>query len=301
MELVGLSPFFGDLKVDHRQRWKLHPSLVSGVNPDGYRGKRVDPENREGSIRIASVGDSTTYGIGRFLPSTTYSGILSTKLTELGVPCETMNLGVPGHTVVLGMERLKRYLQDYELDYVTFRFGFNEGTLSRTGLPDANRELTGAPFWGNEFLMWFRTLRMIQFVRAQWSPIDPGRPPSPVRVPLSDFREKVIQSVALCRSKRIEPIWLEFVTVDLMKQVAPYNQTAREACKSVDATYIEFPALKAMGETAYLMNRLHPNGLGHEIIANTVLNVILKKLKERDISPKELPHESSSRFRKENQ
>jgi len=285
MELVGLAPFFGDLEVDLQQGWKLHPSLVSGVNRDGYRGRRISPGAPAGCLRIATLGDSSTYGVGRFLPRTTYAGILEKKMNSAGIPCETMNLGVPGYTVVMGIDRLKRYLREYDLDVVTFRFGYNEGIGSRTGLADSNRRLSGAPFFDSEFAKRFRTVGVFQFARAQWAPRQAGLPSGHERVPIDEYRQRVIESVALCRSKGVEPIWLEYVALDACEHLDRYNRVAREACEETGATYVEFPAIRAAGESAYIMNRLHPSGLGHEIIADTVFQALQVTLEARGTLP----------------
>jgi hypothetical protein len=60
-------------------------------------------------------------------------------------------------------------------------------------------------------------------------------------------------------------------------------------CAEAGVTFVEFPVIKTVGESAYIMNRLHPSGLGHEMIADAIFQALQVKLEERGTRGVALP------------
>lgn len=285
IEFVGLAPLVGDLTIDQNTMWSLHPSILSGVNEYGYRGHPIDLDAPKSGIRIAVVGDSATYGIGRFRPSTTFSGVLEQQLNEAGVPCEVANLGVPGFTIIQGLRRLSGFLEDGEFDFAIFRFAHNERQYSVTRLTDSNRQLAKLPFSNIRWVDRSRLIRSLQFVRARWKSID-GLGPSYVRrVPQGEFHKKVLESIRLCQAQGAEAIWCKYTVLNNDETLDDYNRTINEACVQAGVKFVEFPNLLAASSDAFLLNENHPNGLGHQIIGKTLSVAVLEMVAQRNTRP----------------
>lgn len=92
------------------------------VNPDGFRGARLPLERRPGVARIATMGDSSTFGMG-VAQQDCYSAQLERLLNEQGLPVEILNAGVVGYTIRQGLERYRHHVRPYRPDVVVAAFG----------------------------------------------------------------------------------------------------------------------------------------------------------------------------------
>lgn len=278
VELVGLAPFVGDLELDEKLFWKLHPSILSGVNKLGYRGKPINIKAPKEGLRILALGDSSTYGIGVFLPKYTFSGQLEKLLNEAGLKSEVINLGVPGYTVYQGLKLLEHSIPKFKPDICIFYFGHNEGQYSRTGLADSNRVLIRAPLENSMLPRLFRTARLYQFARSEWEQVRSEAQRS-VRVPLKEYRDLVEEVIKVCQRHRVVPIWIEYVEINQQLYPHKYNEIAKEVCVKYNVIFLEMNELKAKGAKAFILDGIHPSKVGHKVIAEA----IAKEIKRLDI------------------
>lgn len=100
---------------DPYQGWELRPGHLDH-NSAGFRGRLVAEARTPGVTRIATVGDSVTYGIG-VAAHETFSAVLETELDErFPGAFEVLNFGVPGYSTQqvyrLLVDRLPRYAPD---------------------------------------------------------------------------------------------------------------------------------------------------------------------------------------------
>ncbi|MCC6407242.1 MAG: SGNH/GDSL hydrolase family protein [Planctomycetes bacterium] len=92
------------------------------INAAGYRGPEVPREKQPGVLRIATFGDSSTFGMGVAWPET-YSAKLVEELASRGVRAEVIDAGVIGFTSEQGLERYDELVRDLRPDVVTVAFG----------------------------------------------------------------------------------------------------------------------------------------------------------------------------------
>lgn len=276
MELVGVAYLIGDIELDPVLFWKLHPSRIAGINRQGYRGEIMEPEASRRGLRLLMLGDSSTYGVGVFFPRDTYSAQLGRMLRERGTPCQVANLGVPGYTLFQGMEVLRQRAGTLKPDVATFRFGCNDRYYSRTNLTDDNRKLVSAPFLGSPLTDIFRNARYYQFSRSQWGPIRPEEVSQEKtrRVPEPRYEKLVHQAIAFCRARGILPIFIEHVIHAPDPPAVAYNAICRRACAEEGVKYVETAGLREAGEEAFIFDEVHPNRLGHRIIAEALADAI---------------------------
>lgn len=93
------------------------------VNEDGFRGPRVGTEPTVGLLRIAVLGDSSTFGT-RLCSWDTFPALLAGELPGT----EVLNFGVIGFSAFQGARLFERRVLDYRPALVILAFGaFNEG------------------------------------------------------------------------------------------------------------------------------------------------------------------------------
>lgn len=92
------------------------------VNSGGFRGPDLARERRPGVARIATLGDSSTFGMG-VGQADTYSAQLEALLRADGLEVEVLNAGVVGYTIRQGLERYRHHVRPYRPDVVVAAFG----------------------------------------------------------------------------------------------------------------------------------------------------------------------------------
>jgi len=96
------------------------------INSMGFRGREFEEDKPEGTLRVACIGDSTTFGwsVGE---GESYPPQLEQMLSRAcDKRIEVLNLGVTGYTSLQGRELMKREVKDWKPDAVVFAFGPND-------------------------------------------------------------------------------------------------------------------------------------------------------------------------------
>lgn len=107
------------IQFGERERIGGPPDLV---NEDGFRGPRVPREKTPGVVRIATLGDSSVFGLA-VRSEEAWSALLPGLLAEQGVRAEVINAGVEGFTIAQGLERYRHDVRPYRPDVVVAAFG----------------------------------------------------------------------------------------------------------------------------------------------------------------------------------
>src|SRR5262249_11976745 len=109
------------------------------VNAEGFRGPSIPLAREPGTLRVATLGDSTTYGVG-----VTFADTFSARLQELlrarGTRADVLDGGVDGFTLAQGLERYRERVRPYRPDVVVATFGsVNEHFAAQDGLSDGEK------------------------------------------------------------------------------------------------------------------------------------------------------------------
>lgn len=120
---------------DPNSLWTLRPGIriqfgereaIDGppeyVNAAGYRGPLRPHAKPAGTLRVVTLGDSSTYGLGVHYEET-YSAVLERELAARGIKAEVIVLGVDGYTIRQGIERYRHLGRRYQPDVVVAAFG----------------------------------------------------------------------------------------------------------------------------------------------------------------------------------
>lgn len=92
------------------------------VNEDGMRGPRLPRAKTPGVLRIATLGDSSTFGLAVHHEET-YAARLVLELESRGVRAEVLSAGVEGYTVMQGLQRYRHLVRAWKPDVVIAAFG----------------------------------------------------------------------------------------------------------------------------------------------------------------------------------
>lgn len=121
----------------NRYMFQSHPylvgSLIKGANHQredllyahnslGYRGAEFSKEKSRDKIRIATIGGSTTYGVG-----VNNEDSWPYRLGgQLGQEYQVINMGVPGYTSAENLIQTALQLSDYKPDLAIYFIGLND-------------------------------------------------------------------------------------------------------------------------------------------------------------------------------
>lgn len=306
--------------------WRLKPNLdhsvwdftVLSTNSDHLRSLNATdtlaPKQAD-AIRIVCLGDSVTFGFRvpvvwpdkpaeydpEWLP---FSMLLEKQLkgANPGRHIEVINMAVPGYTSHQGLAWLRRDLNRLNPDLVVVSFGWNDASLS--DVPDREAVRTRWPEFGTRWLVdhsqafahitrWLRSRRQIKkpntnqrYLRARPLP----------RVSREEYLRNLLTIEELARQHGAAVIVM----------AAPYRDHSSEAPEAdlmlqyrlalggtMRQRKIPFLEIRELTEEAYPANegwfgeRIHPNHMGHRLIASELLKMIASShvLREVNVPP----------------
>jgi len=106
------------------------------INSQGFRGPEIEPCKPSGTVRIACLGDSTTFGEAATADDHTWPARLERRLRERYVKpggqlsgIEVINAGVPGYTSLESLIHFETWVLDYQPDIAIFDHGLNDAVF----------------------------------------------------------------------------------------------------------------------------------------------------------------------------
>lgn len=297
---------------------------VLSTNSEHLRVERIGETfgtKQPGTIRIVCLGDSVTFGFRvpvvwpdkptEFDPEWLPFPMLLEKQLRAANPgrkIEVITMAVPGYTSHQGLAWLRRDIDRLEPDLLTVSFGWNDASLSDAADRDAIR--TNASAVAVRWLIdhsqafahatrWLRTREANKQLAAKQA-----QPQSNQRVRRPSAR--VSQQEYLANMLAIENLAREHGAAVIMI-AAPYRDHAAEAPEAnamleyraalkstMTARGISFLEIRELTEEAYPSNegwfgeRIHPNHMGHRLIASELLKLIRSKHALPDLTIPEL-------------
>jgi lysophospholipase L1-like esterase len=240
------NPFFMLVRVyeypeyfekDHTLFWRLKKNvdqgtefLVPGVyrtNSLGLRGGEIDPDTLGDRERIACFGNSCTFGWS-LSESEAYPEALQLKLAARtgGDRHVVFNCGVPGYSSYQGVKMLERYLPILKPDIVTICYGWNDHWAAGFDIPDKDQKMPSQLLLHVQNLLsqsyLYRSVKYLLLAGYEKRKEYTFNRESPVyRVSVEDYRTNLIEMVRICRSNKIEPI---FITAPIGDVDPTYDQ-----------------------------------------------------------------------------
>lgn len=300
---VELIDVFAPPAARERSRWSVHTS------ERGFRGAEFADRKPAGSVRIAVLGDSSTFGWGvehfESYPER-LAGELAMRWNVPRERVEVLNLGVPGYSSFQGRVLLEREVLALEPDVVLFSYLSNDGAV--TGQSDAAtyEQRLGA---SGALLEWLHASRAFETLEA-WIGVLRRRIQPPAEPNPYDAAQRNIASYELAANNLRDAVSLArgagvpLVFVGQCTRGEPAQVMARVARETgtphLDATALletrvpeiatadRFrqhraemrdryggPELDANpGWLAFLPDACHPNALGHRLVAEALADVV---------------------------
>ena len=121
-----------------------NPTWTIDLNADGDRSPEITTLKAPGTIRVACIGDSWTFGMN-VDQDRTYPSRLAAWLRERqpGTIFEAINFGVLGYSSFQGLQLLKTRILDLQPDIVAIGFGMNDSEVA--GYRDKDMVSTARP------------------------------------------------------------------------------------------------------------------------------------------------------------
>lgn len=264
------------------------------TNSLGFRGPEFAVRKPDGTLRIAFLGDSFTFGEGvRF--EDTYPERTARLLAErCGGPVESLNFGVGGYNTVLERLLLERRVLAFEPDVVVLGYVLNDAEppqyrrvgdgiarLERAELAkgrDDPRPPDGG-IWRLRTARWIwktlrgreRTADTIAWYRANYAPDEAGWRAS---------RQALFEMADLCRRSDVPLVVLCFpilVELDGDYPFASIHAQIGRAAGEVGASFVDLlPALRGRDATELWVHPTdqHPNELAHAAAAERLAEAL---------------------------
>lgn len=287
--------------------WRLKPNLdhavwdytVLSTNRQHLRTEEPDqPLSAKvpGTIRIVCLGDSVTFGFRvppvwpdkptEYDPSwLPYPMLLEKELRAAnpGGNIEVITMAVPGYSSHQGLAWLRREIDSLQPDLLTISFGWNDASFS--DVPDREAIRTDnsavAVRWlidhSQVFAHATRWLRSREAVNP-----GPAMRPGP-RVSQQEYVANMLAMVKLAQDRNIETIVMAAPYRDVVS-TAPEGvliQTYRDSLRTaMEQPRVRFLEILELTEKAYPSNegwfgeRIHPNHMGHRLIASEMLKLM---------------------------
>jgi lysophospholipase L1-like esterase len=306
LDVRAVNPF-NDMEVQKNVTFRLTS------NADGFRTKPF-ARKAVGTLRVVTIGDSSTFGWGVDPEYTWQSGLERRLGKAQGRAVEVLNLGISGHSSRHGVGILRHYALDLKPDVLVISYGAND---ARFVLRPADQVLSvddtflGGARWT---LMKFRVFQLMR--KALFSAYDPfkkaipkeGADPAKTMVATvapDGYRANLKAMVAEARAKGVAAVFLAVCSPDsyaaIMKEVGE-----AEGVPFVDARLLfqqNLPRLKdgtlypeeiayhkaiygeeAMAKTWWLYvstDGCHPNRAGTAIIADALEGAVATALSKK--------------------
>ena len=304
------------LAADPALRYELVPRSPDGagrINSDGMRDRERSPAKPSGTVRVACIGDSITYGFG-VARDQTYAVFLEQLLNEssgaAGPRYEVLNFGVTGYNLSQSLENLKTRVLKYRPDLVIYQYCVNDLEDYSAEFDNLEARLTVAQRTyrermlvpGRGLLGRFRLFTSLAFLiqshtrsgqsrpsaanDPQWESIRQGtydayyarlhRDPNSWR----RFEAGLDELAALARDKNFRPMMVIFpVFLDLDKyRLGAVHARVAAAARARGMTVLDLLPLYAgatrAGTGNFIFNALHPNPRGHFMAAQEIAGTI---------------------------
>jgi lysophospholipase L1-like esterase len=296
--------------VRDRTRW------VVQTNSRGFRSPEFADAGEPSAVRVAALGDSSTFGWG-VQDFETYPRRLEAALQrELRGPddrrsVEVLNLGVPGYSTFQGKTLLERQALGWSPDVITWSYLANDG--APTGEPDAaayQRRL-GVAGAALELLHRSRAFEAFEgwvgVARARLRPPKPPDAQDPATRNVASYEEATAHVSASIGAARAAGVPMVLVVQCVRGQVAGLLHEVASATGTpiLDATALldgaiarvasqpEFAAERQRIARRYgprslddhpqlhvfLPDGCHPNALGHRRVADELSRVVAEALR----------------------
>jgi lysophospholipase L1-like esterase len=266
---------FPFMRPDPELFWSPRPGWTGeflgqkvSINSLGLRGP--EPDRKSGRMRLATFGDSITFGYG-VSDDQTYSHRLGTLLENRGV--DTINAGVTGFTSHQVLALVRRLVPRLDLDVATFCIGWNDGTRRPLDDRQFSRRLNSSMAVDEtlEHLYLYRAMKGLYLRSARWEEASPKDKP---RVDAGQYRENLAEIVRVCREAGVRPVFIALPRRRLAGEGAmdsPYARALAEVSRTTGVPLLPIGPLGLdtglVDNSRFFVDTLHLSVEGNAVMA----------------------------------
>lgn len=258
------------------------------------------PEGRqEGTIRLLTLGDSTTFGWG--VPQAeTWPAQLEALLQKAHpeIKVEVLNGGVPGYTSFQGLHHYKTHGMRFKPDLVVFGYIVQDARATR--ITDRQQAIAAlnADYVADHPLFRLRLARLLQQRYSLFRSYEADKVASEgltdgettTRVPLNDYRENIETFARLTREQGSQ-----LLLFGMPLEVVGYTQAHRELLAKLaqELSLPHYDPSQPIAEEArqavmyFPEDKGHPNALGCKRIAELLADYFSQGLMQRLIDARQ--------------
>ena len=297
----------GIFEGDSLLLWRLRPNLdhviwdytLISTNGQGFRADYNIGPKKAGVFRIICLGDSVTFGyrvpvVWPERPNSSepdwlpYPMLLEKRLKSANPQreIEVLTMAVPGYTSHQGLAWLKRDINWLEPDLVVASFGWNDASLS-----DAPDRITIRTNWYAVGIRWLIDHSQAFAHATHWlrshDQQQPSKSPTPVsRVSQDEYVNNFKSIAELCKSHHAPIVVMGAPYRDgttnpaEAKLMTSYRVALQSSMQSQGVPYFAVYSLTEDGGStnqALFGELIHPNHLGHRLIAEALLKVMINE------------------------
>lgn len=289
----------GEFRRHHSWIWEPRPGAVvhgDPINDDAMRGPAVPHEKRVG-LRIAVLGDSSTYGFG-LRERDSWGRMLEAILRGYDVDVDVVNGGVIGYTLEQGYRVYVGKVRDFRPDIVIAAFGAVNDHFKQLMTDRAKIDLLSHPMFRlRQFFERYGAFRWLARAIEGPRPVQEiGEADVTARVPVDAFARRLVdlkraveedgaRLVLVSPPRRVDG---EAQWKDVPAYTAALDEVAaregiplvpvRDVFRRLDEQELgEKWEVPAVGKQSKLfLDQWHPSVRGHRLYAVTVGEVLLK-------------------------
>ncbi|MBN1552924.1 hypothetical protein JW979_15730 [bacterium] len=239
-----------ELIEDRELFWRLKPEFFNesnsiSINRQGYRDTEFEHTRDPGTVRIACMGDSVTYG-WKVPQGFTYPDILEEKLNfsrpSDDTQYEVYNFGVPGYSSLQGKILLSKEVVSYNPDILIISYGINDSRLALESDSISYIRNSSSLYNVKAFFMKSNLYHLLQQIWADWVDQRERRELSrnQIRVTPEEFKSNIETMVSIAKSHSMKVILLSQANTSRNDRLQPYFDIEKQIAESTpDVTYAD--------------------------------------------------------------
>jgi lysophospholipase L1-like esterase len=276
------------------------------IDSRGLRGPEVSAAKPHGTVRVACLGDSATFGIWLANPvdlrtDVSYPAEVERLARADGRAVEVVNAGVLGATTGEGLPTLLVQVLPLAPDVITIRFGNNDH--GRAWAADVTPMATNAEYavvrWTPTWLLRLKVTRLAFHAYRQWI-AHQRTVPQPQRVPPPEYERNLRRFVTIARAHGIRIVFLDFPYREIERGLSPrevlpnpmqavrsieelfavhdhYQDIMRRVARETGTPVVEtLSALRATPGAFTDYDLSHPSGTGYRVIARRLYDELVR-------------------------
>jgi lysophospholipase L1-like esterase len=280
------------------------------INRWGFRGGEIPKVKPEGTIRIAALGDSTTFAMEASSDDATWVAEMERLLNKCtqSLRFDTINAGVPGYTLATSAVQLSERVMAFKPDIVLgFQVATDIAGHTRRQHPAQKQQSATQPTVVRFFQEHVLLVNLIRQNMAAFHSkhVQQNRHDRLDEAGLDQYREHLLHAVSICRENGIVLVLCTcprafgdpsaatdqhtlaasalannptLSLFGLNDAYTRYNEVIREAARQHDLPLVDLDHIVPK-RAEYFHDSIHLSDRGHRVVAEATARVVLAAIK----------------------